>query len=326
MAGRRKEEAIEIPFLGGAYAGRSDSLNAQRSVNLFPVFDNNEPKSAIAMYGTPGDTTFCDTGEVAIVRSLHVMGQYLYAVVGDIVFEIDSDGVATELGTIGTATGHIGMANNGVQLIIVDGTSTGYIVTTGLLSTITDTDFPVATDCVFFDGYFILTVLDTGRIQISKLYDGLTWDALDYATAEAAPDNLVGIGTTKQNIWLFGEESIEVYYNSGGADFPFQRVPGAIIDLGCAAITSVAEIEGVLYWLSHKKTIVRNEGYGFKKVSVSGIEYQISTYGTTDDAVGYTYTLEGRTFYVLNFPTAEKTWVLDIGSGEWHEWESMTND
>jgi len=323
MTYRKDEDSIEIPFLGGAYEGRSRSVNAQQSINLFPVLDHQEAKSVIAMYGTPGTVTFSEPATSAMVRSIHVMGDLLYAVIGADVYSITTAGVATNIGSITTSTGHVGMANNGVQILVVDGTTSGHIITTGGLADITDLDFPQATDCVFFDGYFIVTVAGTGRIMVSKLYDGMIWDALDYATAEAAPDNLVGVGTTKQNIWLFGEQSIEVYYNSGGPDFPFQRVPGAIIDLGCAAITSVAEIEGVLYWMSHKGTIVKNQGYGFEVVSTPGIEYQVSTYTTKDDAVGYTYALEGRTFYVINFPTHNKTWVLDTRSGQWHEWQSL---
>ena len=316
---------MEIPFLGGAYEGRSKSINAQWSVNMFPVFDEQDAKTIIAMYGTPGTELFCETGTVAIVRCMHVMGDYLYAVVGPDVYEIDSDGVATDLGAITTSTGFVSMADNGTQLLIVDSTAYGHIVTVGLLSNITDTDYPVAVSCVFFDGFFIVNVKDTGKIQISKLYDGLIWDALDYATAEAAPDNLVGVGTTRQNVWLFGEESVEIWYNSGNADFPFQRVPGGVIDLGCAAVATITEIEGVLHWLSNKKTVVCNVGYTFKVVSVPGIEYQISTYSVNllEDAIGWAYFLEGRVFYVVNFPSEDKTWVLELKSGHWHEWRSL---
>lgn len=313
---------MEIPFLGGAYEGRSKSINAQQSINLFPVYDQQEGKTPVAMYGTPGTVEFCDTGVGAIVRGMHVMGEYLYAVVGSAVFQIDSAGTGTNLGSITTSTGHVGMADNGTQLLIVDGTAYGHIVTTGAIADITDGGYPIATACVFFDGYFIVSVADTGRIQVSKLYDGLTWSALDFATAEAAPDALIGIGTTRQNIWLLGETSTEVYYNSGNPDFPFQRVPGAILDIGCASLTSVVEIEGVLYWLSNKRTVVRNNGYSFAPVSVPGIDYQISIYETINDATGYTYSLEGRTFYVLNFPTENVTWVLDVKTGQWHEWGS----
>lgn len=688
---------MEIPFLGGAYEGRSKSINAQQSINMFPVFDRQEAKTIIAMYGTPGTDDFCNTGTSAVVRRMHVMKDHLYAVVGAVVYEIDTAGVATSLGEITTSTGHVGMADNGEQLLICDGTEDGFIVTTGTLTNIKDGvswilgesaadnnwtgvaygngvfvavadtgvgnramvssdgynwtigkspsllvttmavagealdmtintyypdrfadgdvigvtldsedihwttvngtptattitlasaltgavavdneilttidnewnsvaygggtfvavantgtgnrvmtssdgvtwtirtsaadnnwisvtygsslfvavannepspagdllvmtsptgvtwtirqtpvntwravtygnnlfvavadsgtgdrvmtssdgitwttrtsaadndwagitygnslfvavaasgtgnrvmtspdgitwtirtsavdnewqavayaeekfvavanigtsdrimisedgitweaktspntnawvsvtyggdsfvavsgngvgdrvmlspgegyQFPAGVDCVFFDGYFIITILDTGKIQISKLYDGYSWNALDFATAEASPDNLVGVGTTRQNIWLFGEFSTEVYYNSGNADFPFQRVPGAILDIGCGSLTSVAEIEGVLYWLTNKKTIVMNLGYSFETISTEAINYQLSTYSTIADAIGYSYSLEGRTFYVITFPTADKTWVVNIKDRQWHEWRSLS--
>ena len=312
---------MKLPFLGGSYEGRSKSINAQQSVNLFPVYDEHEGKEVIAMYGTPGLVIFCDTGGT-IVRRLHVMGDYMYAVVGASVFEITAAGVATSLGVITTSTGNVSMADNGTQLLIVDGTANGHIVTAGNLADITDTDFVASTSCVFFDGYFVVSENDSGRIWISAPYNGMAWDALDFATAEAAPDNLVGIATTRQNIWLFGELSVEVYYNAGDPDFPFQRVPGVVLDIGCASVGSMCEVEGVLYWLTHKNTIARNNGYKYDIISTPAINYQISTYSTVDSATSYTYTLEGRTFYVINFPEEPKTWAFDVKNNQWHEWRS----
>lgn len=321
---------MEIPFLGGAYEGRSKTLNAQRSINLFPVFDQNEAKSVIAMYGTPGTTLFSHTGTTAVVRGLCAMGSYVYAVVGAVVYEITSGGTATSLGSITTSSGYVGMASNGAQILIVDGTTSGYIVTAGTLTAITDTDFGVAstgtgaTDCIFYDGYFIISLTGTGAIQVSTLYDGLEWDALDYTIAESSPDNIVGIGPTKQNVWLFGAETCEVYYNSGNADFPFDRVPGAVVDLGCASLASITEIDGVIYWLSNKGTVVRSSGYSYENASMSGMDYQISTYSTISNAIGFDYTLEGRSFYCLNFPSHNKTWAIDTATGYPHEWQTLT--
>ncbi len=314
---------MEIPFLGGAYEGRSKTLNAQRSINIFPAYDNNDAKVVLSMYGTPGNTQFSLPGVTAISRAMEVLGDKLYAVIGATVYEITTAGVATSLGVITTSTGHVGMASNGTQILVVDGTAYGHIITAGTLTDISDADFPSSEDCVFFDGYFVVNITATGRIAISKLYDGLVWDALDFATAEASPDGLVGIGATKQNIWLLGELTGEVYYDSGNATFPFERVPGAIIDIGCRAVGSIVNVDGQVFWLTNKDTVVKSSGYSFEPVSSPGINYQLSTYTTLSDAIGFTYTLEGRTFYVLNFPTHDKTWVLDINSGQWHEWQSL---
>jgi len=316
---------MEIPFAGGAYEGRSKELNAQQSINLFPVIDNNEAKNILAMYGTPGMTTFSTTGTAAIVRAQIVMGDILYAVVGNTVYSIVSNGTATSLGTITTSTGFVGMAQNGTQVLIVDGTVYGHIIASGVLTDITDEDFPASSTCVFFDGYFMTSITNTGKLQISSLYDGMTWDALEYATAEASPDNLVCVVKTQQNAWLLGQSSSEVYYNSGNADFPFARVPGAIINLGCIAVGSAVMVNEAIYWLSSKKTVVRSVGYKFETISTPGIDYQLSTYSTVSDAVGLFYTLEGRTFYALSFPTQGKTWVFDTNTSMWHEWQSLNS-
>ena len=317
-------DIMQLPFVGGAYEGRSKELNAQQSINLFPVIDNQEAKNIIAMYGTPGMADFSAPATTAAVRAMYKFGSLLYAVVGAVVYEIASNGTATALGSITTSTGFVSMADNGVHILVVDGTAYGHLITAATLTDIVDADFPSSTSCAFFDGYFITTKTSTGRIYVSGLYNGATWDALDYATAEASPDNLVRVITTKSNIWLLGVSSSEVYYNSGNVDFPFARVPGAVASIGCGAVASAALVEEKIYWLSDKKTVVRNTGYNYETISTPGIDYQLSTYTTVSDAIGFSYMLEGRSFYVLSFPTMNKTWVFDQGSGFWHEWQSLS--
>jgi hypothetical protein len=43
------------------------------------------------------------------------------------------------------------------------------------------------------------------------------------------------------------------------------------------------------------------------------------------DAVGYTYQQDGHAFYVLNFPTADVTWVYDVATQGWHERAGFSN-
>jgi len=60
------------------------------------------------------------------------------------------------------------------------------------------------------------------------------------------------------------------------------------------------------------------QGYETQVISTPQIDYQISTYATKSDAVSYTYTQEGHSFYVLTFPTADITWCYDVTTGFWH--------
>jgi len=313
---------MKIPFIGDTSKNVSAFVNAQESINLQLALDPKSEKAKYFLRNTPGLIDFSDTTNASATRCMHVFKDKLYAVAGNSVYEITTAGVSSLLGTITTSTGHVSMADNGTQLIIVDGTNKGYIVTPGAIALITDADFPAATSVVFHDSYFVVSEASSGRIWTSASYDGTSWNGLDFATAGANSDNLVGLGTTQQNIWLLGTESVEIYYASGNPDFPFDRVPGAVIDLGCRSIASITEIEGRIYWLSSMGTIVRNNGYASEKISSDAIDYQISTYSVVEDATSYSYTLEGITYYVITFPTADVTWVVNTLNGFWHEWES----
>src|SRR5205823_3197922 len=115
----------------------------------------------------------------------------------------------------------------------------GYVVTPNVnpaLSTVTQIVSPAflgADKVDYIDGYFVFNQPGTGRFQITGLF-ATTVDPLDFATAEGSPDLLISLIVNQREIWLFGENSTEVFFDSGNALFPFQRIQGAFIELGCA--------------------------------------------------------------------------------------------
>ena len=312
---------MRVPFLGGSGRQRSVTVDAARTVNLYPVLDP-EGKSPIALYGTPGLTRFAETTAGA-GRGMHVAAGRLFAVVGATLYEITSGGVATSRGTLLTSTGAVSMADNGIVLAVVDGTH-GYQFTlaTNAFAQITDPDWPAATHVAFHDGYFVLNQGGTGQFMITSLY-GTAVDALDFATAEGAPDDVVSLIVDHRELWLFGEETTEVWYNSGDADFPFARLDGAFLEQGCVAPFSPAKMDNAVYWLSKDRAgqghVMRAQGYQPQIVSTRAVEHAIQGYSTISDARGYTYQQEGHSFYVLTFPTADRTWVYDAATQLWHE-------
>lgn len=311
---------MEIPFVGGAYKGRSTNLNAQECVNLYPVIDQEGGKSVLSLQGTPGLKEWCDIGTPREVRGFHVMGGSLYALVGNKLYRITSAAVATALsGRTSTVKGHVWTADNGKELMIVAPGSRGYLYKGVGIHPISDADFPTPSSVTFQDGYFIITEHNTGRIYISALYDITSWDALDFATAEGHPDPAFAVMMDHRELWIFGEHSTEVFYNSGDADFPFERMSGGFIEMGIRARDSVAKLDNSIFWLDNRDMVVRAIGYNPVIVSTRQIEYQFSTYSKTNDAVGFAYTQDGHGFYVLTFPRAHKTWVYDVATQLWHE-------
>jgi hypothetical protein len=129
--------------------------------------------------------------------------------------------------------------------------------------------------------------------------------------------------------WLFGTNSVEVYYDAGNADFPLQRIQGAYNEIGCAATFSVAKLDNGLFWLGAdargQGIVYRSQGYSGQRISTHAIEYAIAQYGNISDAIAYTYQQEGHSFYVLTFPSANATWVYDVSTQAWHERAGFDN-
>jgi hypothetical protein len=238
-------------------------------------------------------------------------------------------GTPVVIGTV-SGTGPVSMVDNGTQLFIAcGGPSYIYNNSTGAFGPITDPDFPGALTVGYLDGYFVFIEPNSQKVWVTTLLDGTSIDPLDFASAEGSPDNLVSMIVDHREAWLFGTNSVEVYYDAGNADFPLQRIQGAYNEIGCAATFSVAKLDNGLFWLGAdargQGIVYRSQGYSGQRISTHAIEYAIAQYGNISDAIAYTYQQEGHSFYVLTFPSANATWVYDVSTQAWHERAGFDN-
>lgn len=317
---------MQIQWATTSYQARALPLSAQQIVNLYAEQAPKDAKDPIVLYGTPGIKAFAATVGDGPIRGMRNFAGTLFAVSGNTLYEVDSAGSETSRGAINTATGPVSMSHNQAttaELIIVDGTDGWIYTASGGLSKITDTDFFAAAVVTFQDQYFILVRKDTGQFFLSNLNAGSVYTATDIATAEGDPDNLVSLISNHRELWLFGAETTEVWYNSGALDFPFSRFEGAFLERGCAAAFSVAEDFNTVFWLAEDRIVYRAVGYTPERISQHGIEEAIRKYTVISDAEAFIYTMGGHKFYVLTFPAEKATWVYDITTGLWHERSSL---
>lgn len=308
----------------GAYEAKSIIANAQRCVNLY-VENNPEdspfPTTHYLMPGLEVKATAAQSGW----RGLYfATNGKLFGVCGNKVYYINDAFDLTELGTISSSSGVVNMIDNGRSVILVAG-STGYTIT------LSDNSFGVINQSSFYggatvqygDGYFVLPRPNSTQFYISLAFE-TNFDALDFAGKTGFSDPLVTLQVTKRYIYLLGSLTTEVWYNAGGAAFPYERMPGAFIQHGCIAPQSAAQMDGAVYWLSQSKEgkciVVRTENYDAKRISTHAIENEFQSYEKIDDAIGFTMQMEGHFWYVLTFPSADKTWVYDLASSQWTEW------
>lgn len=312
---------------------RSPNVDCQRCVNLYPQVNaagHGKEAEVASFVSTPGLRALATLGSGPVRGAYTAKNGVLFVVGGAKVYRVDPDWSATELGTIGSVAGPVSMVDNGTHLVIVDGSVTGYVVTlaTYAFQAIADTDFLGANQVAYQDGYFIFNKPGSGQFYISGL-NSVDFDALDFASSEGSPDDVVGLISAQRDLWIFNTETTEVFFNSGNADFPFERVQGAFIEIGCAARFSIAKMGNVVFWLGRDERgagiVYRAAGYSPQRISTHAVEQAIQRYSDVSDARSYTYQEDGHQFYVLNFPSANTTWVFDDTTGQWHE-RSYTND
>ena len=317
---------MQSPILGSSYVARSVNAADNRMVNLFPEATPDGGKTAGFLNRAPG-LKFQQTIGTGPIRGLwahQTNGVNFFVASGTEFYKVNAlTGSATKLGDI-TGTGQVSIADNGTQLFIAcNPDSYIYDEVTNVFQQITDPDFPGAVTVGYLDGYFVFNEPDSQRMWVTALLNGLDVNPLDFASAEGSPDGIVAINVDHREVWVFGTDSIEVWYDAGLADFPLQRIQGAFNEIGCVATFSVAKLDNGLFWLGcdarGQGIVYRANGYTGTRVSTHAIEYAIQSYGNISDAIAYTYQQDGHAFYVLTFPSANATWVYDVATQAWHE-------
>jgi hypothetical protein len=308
---------------GQSYEAISPAISREICKNLIPQIvpapPHSHARNSLVFYGTPGLKAKYTVG-TGPIRQLYFSNGRCFAVSGTELYEIFAGLTSTVRGTIANDNKPVCIDSNRFQLLIISADTTYiYDLTTNVL---VNASVPLIWG-VFADGYFAGVTPDSQILRISGQYDALTWDPLDFASSEGAPDNIVAIIADHRELWTFGEETTEVWSDSGQQAFPFDRIPGALIEQGCAAKNSVVKADNSIFWLgsdSRGQGIVwRVTGYTPQRVSNHALEYQLSTYSSLADAIGYAYQDQGHTFYVLTFPSANRTWVYDCSTTLWHE-------
>jgi hypothetical protein len=283
-------------------------------INMYPT-KTEGGKYPFNLVGTPGTAFFCELPTFPVLQ-MHVNNHRAFAVTPTRLYEIFKDGTFESLGNV-DLSGRVVMADNGTQLVMVDGRK-GYYYddNTGEVKRITDDAFYPSDSVTYQDGYFIFNRSGTGQFFLSKLLS-IDFDALDFATAEGQPDPLVRTLSDHRELFLFGTESIEVWYNSGASDFTFERNQGAFVEKGCAAAHSVVKQNNTIYFIGSDKMVYQMSGYTPVRISTHAVEKDLKGVDLTD-AFAYEYQSEGHLFYVLTIPCQNITWCYDIATGAWH--------
>jgi len=171
--------------------------------------------------------------------------------------------------------------------------------------------------CTYLDGYYIRDKVGTGRFYISELNNTNVWNSLDYGTAAYSGDSLQCVIAKKNELWLIGSTTTEIWYNSGNIDFPFTPIKTSVIQNGTTKPYTVSLVGNELMWVSSLGFVVKSSG-----LSVSDRPAPITEPVTGDYASVLQY--GGYLFYCL-FTNREFTYVYNYSTELWSRWAYQLN-
>lgn len=319
---------------GGTYKEATPVADAQQSLNCFPErIESGSGRSAGMMLPTPGLAAFATAiatpvqGGVRCVYTDKATGRCF--MITDTRFgEVKADGSFTLI--------YAGLVNDGLPAWITSNgkggnqlylgsAGTGYIysMTSGVFAVIASA-YPGNTSMgIFFDQYFVALKKNSSQFNLSKLADGTVWVGTDvFLNRVEGTDNFAAVIRNHREMWAIGTDTSEVFFNSG-ATFPMVNIPGVFIEIGTESGWTPALQDNTLYLLGRDerggRVVYGFNAYSPSRVSSHGVEWIWNGFANASDAIAWTYEEAGHAFYVLYFPSANRTFVYDSATKLWHE-------
>jgi hypothetical protein len=309
-------QLVPIPFWRQSAEGAAKEVSAEKLVNLYlePKKNASPDDYPFHLMPTPGLRRLVTLG-VGPIRGMHPMAGNLYVVSGNELYCVQSDYMSALVGAIAGA-GAVAMAENGTHVLITTTGAESYAANATEIVAIPE---PSLRGAAYQDGYGV--AIKDEQFFISGIDDMETWNALDFSSADALADTLVGLASVHRVLWLFGQRTVEQWYNSGDAAFPFTRAQGGFMEVGCLAGNSVAIADNTVFWLGHDFSVYKAVGAQPVPVSTSEIAKMIEDSASPQSARAFVYKQSEHLHYVLLF--SDLTLCFDVSTGLWHHRKSQ---
>jgi hypothetical protein len=295
-------------------------------INCYAENAGREGKTQFPIFASDGLNQFATDSTAIGTRGLIEVDGVLYWVAARQIFRVDQAGLVTPLGGLAD-DGAVVMARNAKapnpQVAIVTRGGLRFILENDVLTPITDTDLPPPNSVAYINGRFVWSIPD-GRFFWSDIEEGTSINALNFATAEADPDGLVRVIVNRQQLYLLGTRTTEVFADTGNVNSPFQRIGGTVMDKGCIATNSAVVVDNAVIWVGDDGIVWLDRSYNPQKISNRGVDFAIRDEPTPANLTAFTYTDRGHQFYVLNGTNFTKIW--DASTGLWHDRKSKASE
>lgn len=268
----------------------------------------------------PKTFLFSDLGTNADVDGLYWSKNrsYVIAVSAGNAYKLDINGNVTDITgdtlekgepvTFDTDGTLIAMANGGKIATHADGGSTTYLA---------DAAAPTAVDSLaFIDSYLLAAVKNTKGWKASAVGDITDFTNGSSYNAEYDPDKLIALAVANREVYLFGPDTTERWYNDGVS--PFSAIGTGLVDEGIIKNT-VQEFSGSFLFMNSERRVVILSGILVQNISTP-FEDVFRDLIEVNDARSMMMHIGNRAFYVITFEIANRTFAYDLSTKNWAEW------
>lgn len=288
----------------------------------------NEPEALIARPGLEAFQTAGGSNIRGLFQSQGLFDNAALTVVDTGVYTIAASGTVTTYSGTTVAGDEIvdidaGLDADGVSLARIANGSAMYKVASGV---VTQESFPSAgnnvgaTSVAFYKGYWLGAEADTDAVYYQKPAE-TTWNAIQFAAAEYAPDKIRAIRPVGDLVALLGERTTEFWYATGNDSSPLEPYGGLKFDIGCRARPTAVNCQGALIWVDDSSSVRLWDGGEPQIISDNGLAEQIRNVAAADLRAGF-YIKDQHPCYVLRLGGVA-TWLFDLST---RRWTRMTSD
>ena len=317
---------MQLPLY--SYDHRSRPFSSARLLNCYSEVMPPDAAVPVVLMRAPGTKDWATAGTGSIKHMHRAKINFasgrtdrLYVVSGRELYSVDELGTASLIGDIGDPV-NLDMDHNSDSLVIVnEPRAWSYDGTT--LTEITDPDFTSrgAGNVSFLENFMLFREPNSDRMFGADLGSSTSFDSLLFVNADSNPDYLLGGITDHRNYVAFGEETTELYVNTGASGFPFERVINGTMQVGLAAENLYGRCFDIVYFIADDLTVRRLDGNQPVRVSTHYIEQLLEQNFTLSSGEAFSYWQEGHFF--MGFTFNEGTIVYDAVTQQWHERKSF---
>lgn len=145
----------------------------------------------------------------------------------------------------------------------------------------------------------------------------ITWNPLNFNTADADPDSIMAIAGNLREVFAFGSKTVQAFGIGADPQLPFSS--SAAMAVGCSAPYSVIRNDEAFAWLDETRRFVKCDARSNSYIS-DDIDKLIRDFTTVTDCVGFRLRMAYWDLLVWIFPTEGKTYAYDQQAKKWFQW------